>query len=340
MEPEIQNIEPKQTHPVFTVTTLSKYLALALFILLPFIGGYIGYVYAPSDAPVLESYAQLEQKQALPQQNTEDKIVQPVSFALSEGIYSFATKRRSDRYGDWDGGYLMKLAPNGREWATISKVGEEYIESFSILEDQVYYFQRNYDSDPTSGSTSIFAKTLTADDARVIASVPGLASSFVLTKEAVIVAVPKSRFCLDKGTNCELTLYRVAYTGEVEKIAEARGVNITAYAQDGTFITQGGYGDAGCMSYEHYVYTDDGTETDSLSGSFCEGDAYDVTYEEYDSTRESFVNGIMADHVFELDATSANSFQVGADGQLVARQISFAEEPEFIQPVTVYSSKE
>lgn len=39
--------EPKTPHPVNQVTTVSKYLALALFILLPFIGGYIGYVYAP-----------------------------------------------------------------------------------------------------------------------------------------------------------------------------------------------------------------------------------------------------------------------------------------------------
>lgn len=39
----------KIPHPVNQVTTISKYLALALFIFLPFIGGYIGYVYAPDE---------------------------------------------------------------------------------------------------------------------------------------------------------------------------------------------------------------------------------------------------------------------------------------------------
>jgi hypothetical protein len=47
MEPEIQSTEPKSAHPMFKVTTLSKYLAMTLFILMPFVGGYIGYVYAP-----------------------------------------------------------------------------------------------------------------------------------------------------------------------------------------------------------------------------------------------------------------------------------------------------
>lgn len=47
------NTEPVSTpneqkpNPLTTVTTLSKYLALTLFILLPFLGGYIGYVYSP-----------------------------------------------------------------------------------------------------------------------------------------------------------------------------------------------------------------------------------------------------------------------------------------------------
>jgi hypothetical protein len=51
MNPELNTEETaevvKETNPVFTVTKTSKYLALLLFILLPFIGGYIGYTYAP-----------------------------------------------------------------------------------------------------------------------------------------------------------------------------------------------------------------------------------------------------------------------------------------------------
>jgi hypothetical protein len=43
-QPESQLVETLKTpHPVNQITPVSKYLALALFILLPFMGGYVGY---------------------------------------------------------------------------------------------------------------------------------------------------------------------------------------------------------------------------------------------------------------------------------------------------------
>jgi hypothetical protein len=44
-EPEVQLTESK-AHVLHTVTPLSKYLAMALFIILPFVGGWIGYNYS------------------------------------------------------------------------------------------------------------------------------------------------------------------------------------------------------------------------------------------------------------------------------------------------------
>ena len=54
-----KNIEETSTvieekHPVFQVTKTSKYFALLLFVLLPFIGGWIGYQYAPDKVKVVE----------------------------------------------------------------------------------------------------------------------------------------------------------------------------------------------------------------------------------------------------------------------------------------------
>ncbi len=43
---------PKST--VFQVTTLSKTLALIIFIVMPFVGGYIGYTYAPEKIVEIE----------------------------------------------------------------------------------------------------------------------------------------------------------------------------------------------------------------------------------------------------------------------------------------------
>lgn len=51
---ETQPVETKPTSPVHTVTPLSKYLAMALFIVLPFIGGWIGYNYAPTKVVEIE----------------------------------------------------------------------------------------------------------------------------------------------------------------------------------------------------------------------------------------------------------------------------------------------
>lgn len=45
--PEVAPIKIDRLAPLKQVTPLSKYLAMALFILLPFIGGWIGYQYAP-----------------------------------------------------------------------------------------------------------------------------------------------------------------------------------------------------------------------------------------------------------------------------------------------------
>jgi hypothetical protein len=42
-------------HPLFQVTQTSKYLALLLFILMPFIGGYIGYTLAPIKTVIVET---------------------------------------------------------------------------------------------------------------------------------------------------------------------------------------------------------------------------------------------------------------------------------------------
>jgi hypothetical protein len=45
---------PSEKHTVFQVTSTSKYLALLLFIFMPFIGGYIGYMLNPVKTVVIE----------------------------------------------------------------------------------------------------------------------------------------------------------------------------------------------------------------------------------------------------------------------------------------------
>jgi hypothetical protein len=55
MTPETDTsfVLPKEKHPLFQVTTFSKYLATALFVLLPFVGGYIGFKVALKEKQIL-----------------------------------------------------------------------------------------------------------------------------------------------------------------------------------------------------------------------------------------------------------------------------------------------
>jgi len=47
LEEEVAQVEVEQKSSLHQVTPLSKYLAMALFVILPFVGGYVGYNYAP-----------------------------------------------------------------------------------------------------------------------------------------------------------------------------------------------------------------------------------------------------------------------------------------------------
>ena len=53
----------EQKSSMHQVTPLSKYLALALFIILPFVGGYIGYTFAPEKTVEVEKIVEIEPKE-------------------------------------------------------------------------------------------------------------------------------------------------------------------------------------------------------------------------------------------------------------------------------------
>jgi hypothetical protein len=57
----------QKSSPLHTVTPLSKYLAMGLFIVLPFLGGWIGYTYAPEKVVEVE-------KIVIPARESERKI--------------------------------------------------------------------------------------------------------------------------------------------------------------------------------------------------------------------------------------------------------------------------
>jgi hypothetical protein len=74
MEPQ-QNEVKNVVTPLKIVTPVSKYLALGLFILLPFLGGWVGYSYAPEKAIVTPSDQSDPNTWALTNTSTNESLV-------------------------------------------------------------------------------------------------------------------------------------------------------------------------------------------------------------------------------------------------------------------------
>lgn len=110
METDIEqsaSIAPQEKHPVFQITTLSKYLAVIFFILLPFIGGWIGYTYAPVKIVEVEKVVTVHDAQ----KTTEQKV----SFVVGQTLDFIGTVRIIDQYCEEPGfcrNYASVLLPD------------------------------------------------------------------------------------------------------------------------------------------------------------------------------------------------------------------------------------
>jgi len=67
----------RQPHPVNQVTTLSKYLALGLFIVLPFFGAFVGYNYAPVQNVTTMVYTPLPTTATISDKTSREVLMTP-----------------------------------------------------------------------------------------------------------------------------------------------------------------------------------------------------------------------------------------------------------------------
>jgi hypothetical protein len=91
MDSEITNLKESKISSLNKVTPLSKYLALGLFVSLPFIGGWIGYTYAPEKMVEVERIVEVEKvviKEVIKEIDKEEdlKLVSPNVFEYSSLI--------------------------------------------------------------------------------------------------------------------------------------------------------------------------------------------------------------------------------------------------------------
>jgi hypothetical protein len=150
MEPEETTAETQQLSPLHTVTSLSKYLAMALFIVLPFLGGWIGYTYAPGKVVEVERVVVNEvevEKSKFNLRAFENVVMYDNSLAFSDdeigisfwypkewGDLSYSVNRGWDCYADEEPCYKSEKNfsvdfkfENNTSTITMSAQGSKYI---------------------------------------------------------------------------------------------------------------------------------------------------------------------------------------------------------------------
>ena len=85
----MENLSPiktdERTHKVlFQITPFSKYLALILFIVLPFIGGYIGYVIAPEKIVAVWN---VSSKPVAPEIKDNVRLIKPDGYVINDNVF-------------------------------------------------------------------------------------------------------------------------------------------------------------------------------------------------------------------------------------------------------------
>jgi hypothetical protein len=83
MEPQVNETE-SIIAPLKKVTPLSKYLALGLFIVLPFLGGYVGYTFAPEKVVEVERVVETENEVEV--ESAQDSVTAGHESSLTESI--------------------------------------------------------------------------------------------------------------------------------------------------------------------------------------------------------------------------------------------------------------
>ncbi len=88
MEPQQNELE-SVISPLKIVTPLSKYLALSLFIILPFLGGYVGYSLAPEKVVEVERVVEIERDVIKEAEQTINPVSDWIRYTDSESGITF-----------------------------------------------------------------------------------------------------------------------------------------------------------------------------------------------------------------------------------------------------------
>lgn len=186
MQPENYNQDVEQTNQVtqtsqlHQVTPLSKYLAMALFIILPFLGGWIGYMFAPEKVVEVEivRYVEEESHSQSSEQGNENQFI-------SIGGDYYVSKSHStdkDKIFYKNNYFLGTTSPDGKyvqkEHIVYVEIPEADLDTFEVDgnhssyamdKNNVYFFWRTpFESSPNDGVRIISVADPASFEAKIV----------------------------------------------------------------------------------------------------------------------------------------------------------------------------
>jgi hypothetical protein len=181
------NPEP-EPHPLHQVTPLSKYAAMAVFVVLPFIGGLVGYALAPEKVVEVERVVVRETEEnstnEIPLQTSDSEDPPSAMQAARQEYLSQFTKYptyeiRPVKFGDLDLEVLFGIDASGVEHQLV------YVEVFSrpTTGNVTYYATHVPDSD--AGQHLRFAYNSTTRAVKLLETAPEYQDTWFIDKERI-----------------------------------------------------------------------------------------------------------------------------------------------------------
>lgn len=137
MEPEQTTIKqsPNKFKNLHTVTPLSKYLAMALFVLLPFIGGWVGYTFAPEKVVEVEKPVVIEQNQTKTVSEDIEQVKASHFLTVDGASFEISTSSAEDKTVIYESDSKMLFGP---PWVVDGDESKLLAAEGTQLNDKVY----------------------------------------------------------------------------------------------------------------------------------------------------------------------------------------------------------
>ena len=226
----------EQKSKLHQITPLSKYLAMALFIILPFLGAYIGYVNAPET--VVEEVVVLESSG-----EEIESVVVKNDDSLELKKYTIRSYKNSEAWEVW----LLEANEQNKYEKTL-KLTDGYVGKIVARDGNLYI---------ANGEFLVVVELSSLK--KEVYETQDYVEDLMFTKNGVYVQMVDEQICTDFPTTigrCEGSLALLDTDGNFEivetDILGAKG--IVAYTPNESVVLRDGYGDAGCTNTELVEY--------------------------------------------------------------------------------------